>query len=259
MKPEELYAAMDIPESCLLGKRIFKKLFHENAALTPADKRAFSNDVITITWQYTLKPATILIAAYEDEEREYLEIAILECTLNQRRNAGRIAEVIQRAIPYPVVLVLYHRTEDEEAVAVSVAHKRMSRAERGAVVAEDFLQTPWLPDTEVTAPAASAQAAFLSHLRLSSLPQAHFFALYSAVVVRVLAAVTAALTGRYELKEAMPGSERRTRLDRCRVLSREANELRSAIKQEPTFARQVEMNAQLKRLEQQLAEELAQL
>lgn len=39
MTPEQLYAAMDLPESALLGRRVFKKLFHENAALTAADKK----------------------------------------------------------------------------------------------------------------------------------------------------------------------------------------------------------------------------
>lgn len=256
MTPEQLYAAMDLPESALLGKRVFKKLFHENAALTAADKKALSKDVDTITWQYTLKPATIPVAAYEDEEREYLEIAIIECVLNERRNAARIAEVIHRAIPYPVVLVLHHRDgEGASAVAVSVAHKRMSRAERGAVVAEDFLQTPWLSEQD-TLP---AQAEFLRHLRLGTLQQTHFLALYTALVARVLAVVAATMTGRYELKEAVPEADRRRRLERCRALTREARELRAAIRQESSFARQVEMNAKLKNIEQQLAHETAEL
>lgn len=256
MKPEQIYAAMDLPESALLGKRVFKKLFHENAALTAADKKALSRDVDTITWQYTLKPTTIPVAAYEDEEREYLEIAIIECVLNERRNAARIAEVIHQAIPYPVVLVLHHRDrEDASAVAVSVAHKRMSRGERGAVVAEDFLQTPWLSDQD-TPP---AQAEFLRHLWLGALQQTHFLALYSALVARVLAAVAATMSGRYELKATVPEAERRQRLERCRALTREVQELRTAIRQVTSFTRQVEMNAKLKNIEQQLAQETAEL
>ena len=29
MTPEQIYAAMELPESALLGKRVFKKLFHD--------------------------------------------------------------------------------------------------------------------------------------------------------------------------------------------------------------------------------------
>ena len=254
MTPEQLYTAMEIPETCFLGKRVFKKLFHENAALTVADKKALSKDVDTITWQYTLKPATIPVAAYEDDEREYLEIAIIECAINERRNAARIAEVVHRAIPYPVVVVLHHAV-DAPAVAVSVAHKRMSRAERGAVVAEDFLQTPWMSDQEPL----PSQGEFLRHLRLGTLQQTHFLALYTAIVARVLAMVAAALSGRYELKEEVPEAKRRQRLERCRALTREAGEVRAAIRRESSFARQVEMNSRLKNIEQQLAKETAEL
>jgi hypothetical protein len=256
MKPERLYAAMAIPETCLLGKRIYKKLFLEHATLTPADKRALSQDVDAISWQYTLKPSTIPIAAYHDDEREYPEIAVIECVLNERRNAVRIAEIAHRAIPYPLIVVLYHPSAEGTAgVAVSVAHKRMSRAERGAVVAEGFLQTPWFDVDEPS----GVQADFLMHVRLSSLQQTHFLAVYNAVVTRVLALIVAGMTGHYELKEAVSECETRQRLERCQTLMREVGELRAAIRQESSFARQVEMNAKLKNVEQLLTKETAEL
>ena len=56
---DALYASMAIPAACQLGKRVFKKLFHENAKLGATDKKAFREDIDTITWRYTLKPSTI--------------------------------------------------------------------------------------------------------------------------------------------------------------------------------------------------------
>ena len=35
-----LYDTLAIPDTCLLGKRVFKKLFHENAKLGITDKKA---------------------------------------------------------------------------------------------------------------------------------------------------------------------------------------------------------------------------
>jgi len=251
MTPADLYAAMAIPETCLLGKRVFKKLFHENASLTAADKRVLTKDVDSISWQYTLKPSTLPVATYTDDEHEYLEIALIETTLNERRNASRIAEVIHRAIPYPIVAVFAH----EEAVAVSVAHKRMSRAERGAVVAEGFLLTPWLEGQERT----PVEAAFLASIELRGLPQTQFFALYSAIVDRVLALVSAGISNRFDLKDGLSESDRRLHLERCRKLQRDIAELRTAIHEDTSFARQVELNAKLKQLEQELAQEAMQL
>jgi len=45
---EALYEKIMIPESCRLGKRVYKKLFHENAKLSATDKKALRDDVDTI-------------------------------------------------------------------------------------------------------------------------------------------------------------------------------------------------------------------
>ena len=105
-----LYNKLGIPESCHLGKRIFEKLFHENTKLGATDKRAFREDIDIITWQYTLKPSTIPIQAYEDEQREYQEVAVLQVDLKTQNRTSRIAEIIHRAIPYPLVTVFAFRT-----------------------------------------------------------------------------------------------------------------------------------------------------
>ena len=62
---ETLYEIMAIPDACHLGKRVFKKLFHENAKLGATDKKAFREDIDVITWEYTLKPSTIPIRGYD--------------------------------------------------------------------------------------------------------------------------------------------------------------------------------------------------
>jgi hypothetical protein len=63
---EALYEKMIIPESCRLGKRVYKKLFHENAKMSATDKKTLNDDVDTIIWQYTFKPTTILYRAAMD-------------------------------------------------------------------------------------------------------------------------------------------------------------------------------------------------
>ena len=78
---DALYKRLAIPDACYLGKRVFKTLFHEHAVLGITDKKAFAEDIDTITWQYTLKPTTVPIQPYADDQREYLEIAILQVNL----------------------------------------------------------------------------------------------------------------------------------------------------------------------------------
>ncbi len=200
---ESLYNKLAIPEPCHLGKRVFKKLFQENAVLGVTDKKAFRDDIDTILWQYTLKPSTIPIQAHEDSEREYLEVAVLEVNLKTRNRTSRIAEVIHRAIPYPLVVVFAH----ERSCVMSLAHKRFSQAEHGAIVVDEFYATDWIDLSAPTEP----QAAFLDSLAASSLPHTHFYAFYSALVDRLIALDCARLTieaveGVAKLKEELkPG------------------------------------------------------
>ena len=242
---ETLYERMAIPDACHLGKRVFKKLFHENAKLGATDKKAFRKDIDVITWQYTLKPNTIPIQAYEDNQREYYEVAILQVTLKTLNRTSRIAEVIHRAIPYPLVIVFAFRT----TCALSLAHKRFSQAEKGAIVAENFFITGWIDLLALT----PVQQAFLDSLAMSNLPHTHFFAFYSALMDRLVALDCARLTDEYRLEStATKGRDRRDRLALCHELEIQIAEYKAAIKKETQFNRQVELNTKIKKLEKQL-------
>ncbi len=241
-----LYNKLALPDSCHLGKRVFKKLFQENAVLGITDKKAFRDDINTIVWQYTLKPSTIPIQAYENSEREYLEVAILEVGLKTRNRTSRIAEVIHRAIPYPLLVVFAH----EQSCLLSLAHKRFSQAEHEAIVADEFYATDWIDLSAPTEP----QAAFLDSLAVSSLPHTHFYAFYSALVDRLIALDCARLTGAYCIEsDAERRAGRREQIAACHALEVRIAEHKAAVKKETQFNRQVELNIETKRLEVELA------
>jgi len=249
---DALYQKMAIPDACHLGKRVFKTLFHENAVLGATDKKAFREDIDTITWQYTLKPATIPISAYEDDRREYLEVALLQVNVHTPKRIGRIAEVIQRAIPYPLIMVFSWETK----CALSVAQKRFSQAERGAIVAEDIRTTQWI---DLEAPSALEEE-FLCSLAVPTLPHTNFYAFYSAIMDRCIALECARFTGKY-CPSVVP-EERESRLSRLaasRALEDRIAERKAAIRTETQFNRQVELNAEIKRLEQELRQVAASL
>ena len=247
-----LYRFLDIPDSCRLGKRVFKKLFEENADLRVADRKALRDDLDSVTWAYTLKPSTIQIQPYEDAEREYLEIALLQADLKARKRVGRLAEIIHRAIPYPVILIFAHQT----AAVISLAHKRFSQAEKGAIVADDFLATGWIDLAEPN----PHQQAFLASLRVADLPQTHFYALYAGLADRLIALDCADMSGEYRV-EPIPErrAKRRENLAVAQALTLRIGGLKTQIRKETQFNRQVELNTLIKQLERQLATLTAEL
>lgn len=245
----KFYNATAFPESALLEKRVFKKLIRENVQLGTADEKALKEDVSTITWQYALKPNNARILPFEDETREYLEVAVLEVALRSRKREDRIANVLHRAIPYPVILILV----ENDALLVSVAHKRFSQAEKGAIVAEKPVNTNWLVE-----PLAESDELFLTSLRHADLSHQNFFAYYEDFARRVLAHKCAELSGSFKLQDDTD-EERRAALEELEELRREVTRLKGQVKKATQFAEKVELNIAIKELEGRLADATAKL
>ena len=103
MTGEDVITALDLPADARVERRVPKTLLVEHGAPTAADKRRINDGIERIQWVAALKPATVGVAAYRDEAREYLEIAVLRLILRAGAKADRLAELLHRAVPYPVL------------------------------------------------------------------------------------------------------------------------------------------------------------
>jgi len=237
---------MAIPKTCRLGKRVYKRLFHENAKLSATDRKALSDDVDTILWQYTLKPTTIPIQPYEDDQREYLETALLQVDMKQTGRVNQLAEIVHRAIPYPLFVVFVFDT----TCSISLAYKRFSQAEKEAIVAEGFQATPWIDLSNPT----KIQDAFLESLNISTWPHTHFFAFYRAAMDRVVALACAEYSGHYSLKPShgLSVDDRVNKLKQIEKLQQEKSEIQGKLKKENNLGTQVQLNTRIKNIMDQI-------
>jgi hypothetical protein len=254
---EALIAALGLPGSCRVDQRVPKKLLVENGAPTAADKRQINDGIEEIQWVAALKPNTIGVAEYRDDVREYLEIAVLTVTMRaadaKQTNAVRLAELVHRAVPYPVLLLL----KSGQRVTLSLAHKRWAQNEASKVVLDGGVVSIVLPDD---APSAAALSAFTQALALTSQPQATLFGLYQGWMDSVQALLAARLTGTFKAADTPEQAvARRQALQECERLELEATRLRTQAAKEKQLARQVELNLALKRVQAQLAAARQQL
>ena len=196
-------------------------------------------------WIAALKPTNIGVPAFQDETREYLEVAVLSANLRPQAKATRLIELIHRAIPYPLVLLTAHNG----TVSLSLAHKRASQAEGGRVV----LDGPVLVAT--LAPQSCAlESAFLGSLRVADQPARDLFTLYQGWIDRVLALAAARLTGRFvPATTADAAIARKDALDEHVRIQREIAGLRAQAIKEKQLNRRVDLNLAIQRLEAQLA------
>ena len=248
---EAFYQKLAIPDPCFLGKRVYKKLFYENAPLNATDKKAFTDDIEDIQWRYTLKPETINIASYEDGEREYHEVAIIQVSLKSPQHYKRMAQVIQRAIPYPLLVIF---TEGSR-IALSVADKRINRADRQKIRVEAFYETDWMDLTNLS----EVEAIFLENCTITHFSYHNFYAFYGDLVARIIALNCSKLSGSYALETELSQEERIDLLNSVRQTQLKLAELRGDLKKESQFNRQLELNIQIKKLVQELEQHKAKI
>ncbi len=246
---EALYQQLAIPATCFLGKRVYKKLFYENTALTVTDKKVFSEAIDDIQWRYSLKPETINIARFQDEERDYSEVAFLQVNLKDKKHYKRLAQIIQRAIPYPLLIVFSQST----SVAFAVADKRISRADADKMTVEAFYETDWLDLENLN----EIEQAFIDSCAIRHLSFQNFYAFYADLTARIIAFNCARLSGQFTLESLLSREQRIENLNALRQAQQKLTELKAALKKESQFNRQVGLNVQIKQLTQAIERDKA--
>ncbi|AGG05704.1 DUF4391 domain-containing protein [Dehalococcoides mccartyi] len=247
MRFVKILDALSIPPDARVDQRVPKKLLLEQDIPTPADKRQIQDGIEELLWVAALKPTNIGVPSYRDNIREYLEIAVVTVTLRQTAKVPRITELVHRTIPYPVVLISNH----DDAISLSLAHKRQSQGEIGKVVIEDIRQTrPFHPESPT-----EVELSFLTGLKISSLPRTNLFTLYQGWLDCIAWLEAAQITGNItSLNSGKRSKDLWNTLDEYTRLSRDITTLRAQAEKEKQLNRRVELNLKIKKLEAELAD-----
>lgn len=243
MSLQDLIAALELPASCRVDQRIPKKLLVENGAPTAADKRNINEGIEEIQWVASLKSSTIGVPEYRDEAREYLEITVLHIVLRQDAKAVRIAELTHRAVPYPLLLLMTSGSQ----LTVSMAHIRWAQNEAGKVVLDGEVLAVNLSEPS---PARELTSDFLRALSIARQPRENLMVLYQGWLDTLVAYHAALITGAFtQSRNYEQAAARRASLRECRDIEQQITILRSAAVKEKQLARQVELNLEIKQLQ----------
>jgi len=227
------YGFLNIPDACYIGNTIYKKLFYENAYLSANDKSLFTDVINKIRWVYCLKPETINIPVFKDNMRDYPEIEVIEVDVNKDYKLKRMAETIMRTIPYPILLIFNLGGKKQ----LYVAHQRISQSDSSKNTIEEFISTEWLDKNND----------LFTKLDIKQMRFTNFFTLYSDIVDTIsIYKVSDIITD----NTSITGEEARLLSARIEEIEGQIISLRSKLKNESQFNRKMEMNIEIKRLEQ---------
>lgn len=279
---EALYRNMALPDAAYLGTRITKKMLtdsasHNGIVLTAQEKQLISDGIQSIEWRYTLKPETINIAAWVTDQAEYAEIALLHVRLKPQSTTSdnqrhafftKLAKLMHKLIPYPLIVVGEHA----EAMAVSLADKRINQADKTKWVVEHVYQSPWFTPTSLSC----EEQAFLLDFSLKNVANINYYALYQDLIAMLIALETSKVTGRYLAKNpALNGlyaagqtdrqligtsvveqsnSEITVLLKQLERLEAELNAIRNRLKNETQMSSKLHLNVEAQKLKQIIAD-----
>jgi hypothetical protein len=240
MTVDDLIQALGLPESTRLNRRVPKKLLAEQDVATAVDRRQIQDGVDDILWLAALKPHLIGVPAYEDAQRQYLELAVLRLTLKPGSKPGRLVELLHRAVPYPVLLL----TSSDAGTGISLAHMRQSQNEADKTVLDGALLA-------ITCGTGDLQGVvltdFCAALALARQSQTDLHALYQGWMDTVAALDIARDTGHFQRSMTRAqAAERHQALLQCRELQARLQQLRAQALKERQLARQVALNQELR-------------
>lgn len=248
MNAADLIEALRLPAATVLNRRLPKALIIENGANTAADRRLIRERVRRMDWLASLKPSNMGLAAAVGVD----EIAVVKVVCAEESQIDRLAEVIHRAIPYHVLLVI---DEGDDAV-MSVADKRQSFVdsdktvlELGPVIAE--LSTEDDPATD---------EAIASALAIDYEAYADLGALYAGWMAVAVAIRAHHRTGMFNVVQGTTETrERWQSLQELERLDADMSKVQSSAERVSQMAKQVELNTELQTLRARHAEALERI
>lgn len=239
---ENIVKIFDLPEESYVGKKIFKKLFYENHKFKPKERKFFSDDVQLITWLYSIKPETARIPVYAVEEKVYEEVAFIEVVLRGGKHTDDIIKIIHSSIPYPICLIVLC----EERFLISLAHKRNNQLDGSKSVVERVIISDWF-----------CAGGFLEKLQTMSfrnLPMDNLYSFYCSLVGNLVDLEYEKVIGRIEPNHCV--DEKLKTLDVVALNRARVERLLSELKREEHLARKVELNIEIRKIQETIDEKL---
>lgn len=209
------------PISTEFNKRIPKQKFYENMCLPPELKRVFIEQIRLIYWRNKLAASTLNLT----EGETVTEVEVFEVRLNTPQFNEVALRQIDKEIPYHILFALVC----EGKVQAWICYKTVAEVGSSAFKVSRYYHTGWMMEEEL-------------HLSIDGL---NMDTIYESLV-RQIAGNNLQTNSGESLKESIERDEKKT------LLEKKVAALECKMRREKQLNRQMEMNAELKKLQIEL-------
>ena len=214
---------LGLPKSTEFNKRIPKHKFYENLSVTPALKRVFIDQIKVIYWRNKVAATTMNLAAGDI----VTEVEVFEVKLATPQLDISVLRQIDKEIPYHIVFLL----EYDGKYQAWTAYKEAAASGNNAFKVGTYYHTEWLPESEIP-------------LKVDGLSIDKVYENF----VRQIAGDALQGESAESLKESVERDARR------QELQKQITALQAKVRKEKQLNKQVQLNADLKRMRKELEE-----
>ena len=214
----EVISVLDLPVTTEFNKRIPKQKFYDNMSVTPELKQAFSKQIAVIYWKNKVAASTTNLAP----GKRVTELEVFELRLNQPVLDTGILPLMDREIPYHILFLLTYQGK----VQAWIGYKEPSAANQNVFKVSKYYHTDWLEPEKLS-------------LRMDGMD---LDAVYDNFIRQIAPEEIGEWSTVNGVRDAIE------RYDRVQKLQKQIAALEAKVRNERQFNRQVELNAELKRL-----------
>jgi hypothetical protein len=242
MTVDQVLTALNLPRQVRVDRRIPKSTLSERGAATAADRKLIDRTVDRLDWLGSLSPATVGIAPSPDPIRPVGEVQLLSMS-TKLEPTRRVFELVHRAIPYPVVLLV---STPAGKIRMSLAPLRPAERIADQLVVERLVITPEIE---------TGDKAFLASLQFEGLSRLDLRLLYDGLIERAEGLTASRLSGQAFRLPATPAEAelRRLALSDHQAKETEWIATKAAARKEKRLAEQVRISEQARLLGVELA------
>lgn len=235
---EDFFESLNFPASTYVGKKLDKKEFLENFSLNINDRKLLSQAIDRITLENILNQDTINITPFLDEERDYSEIAIIKVKISNKEKLKSINNIIQQ-IPYS--LIVFYAFQNE--ISLCLSPKRINKADSSKLVVEEVHFSKWIDFSNLT----NIDKSFLQSLSINNHPFTNLLAFYESFMDKLISYNASIYSGTFSISK-----DTKMILENIQKTEAQIIDIKNKIKKETNFNDKVNMNLELKKLNDKL-------
>lgn len=223
-------------KSTVIDRVLPKKLFYENGDYTKKEQYFFSKNIERVIWENSLKYSNTNVEAYIDDEKEFKEIEIIKVDLKNEINLKKAAEMIMKAIPYPMLIEFSF--EDKSAIAVE--KQRVNKIDVTKNIIEEIIITEMF----------SKDDEFCQKLNFKNFRNTNFYLMY----LDLYNLISLKIADELGINNVESAEEARKLSEEIISIENEIEKLRNKLKKENQFNKKMELNIEIKKLQEKIKE-----